>query len=62
MNEYALWGTPPGESDEVILLSWTTDYVRIQQGCARAAQEGFTNVRIQTLDGDVPDFARTIQV
>lgn len=64
--EYALFGTPPGATDETLLLAMPGGEPITDRGAAERYKEtlttahGCTGVRIVALDGTVPDFAAAV--
>jgi hypothetical protein len=65
-KEYVVWGTPPGSSDEYPLFARDPQgrILRDRQAAnlqAKAARDrGATKVRIQVIDGSIPDFVGAI--
>jgi hypothetical protein len=66
MTEYAIWGIPPGQSEETLLLAMPqgkpiTDRAEADKLMATLqSKHGCRNCRIQTLDGSIPNFRKAI--
>jgi hypothetical protein len=65
--EYVIWGIPPGQADETILLAEPngkpiTSIEAAQRFLERLeTKHGCTRCRIQTLDGSLPNFIAAIR-
>lgn len=65
--EYVIWGIPPGQADETILLAEPNGTPITSIEAARQylkqleAKHGCSKCRIQTLDGTLPNFAAAIR-
>lgn len=66
MSEYVIWGILPGAKDEDVLVTKTPDGNLItrlsvaQMAVKVCIRKGATKVRIQRIDGSLPDFTGTI--
>ena len=66
-KEYAIWGVPPGASEETLLVSqYQGDRIAdegVAKNCAKWCEgRGATAVRIQAIDlGKPPDFVQVLR-
>ena len=67
MTEFAIWGVPPHQTEEALLIDKPHGKVITDRDYAerlvRELEEkhGCTKVRIQELDGTLPDFTKTLR-
>lgn len=66
-KEYAIWGVPPGASEETLLVSQYRGDRIADEGVAKnvakwCESKGATAVRVQVVDlGEVPDFVGVLK-
>lgn len=64
--EYAIWGKPPQHENETLLCAMPHGKPITERAAAEKIKaelesvHGCTDCRIQTIDGDIPDFAATL--
>ena len=68
MKEYVIWGIPAGETSETLLIAkwegrYLTNLILVKELASMLITEkGCGGVRVQVIDGSIPDFAGTINI
>jgi len=68
MKEYVIWGIPEGARQETLLLARVNGEFITDENEAKSLahfleiEKNCTKVRIQTIDGTMPDFAKTVNI
>lgn len=67
MKEFAVWGVPPGQKEETLLVSRLESEERLQAALKVVKEAGCKKLRVQTIDLEKPfdagaAFRKTIQL